>query len=250
MDLADLQIPDGLEDFDPAEFEKELAASNGDLSSSSSTDSSDESSSTDRSFVDDVFHEMTEEELIEARQQRYGRRRSQSIDYGSRGGGDHNFEQTPDQALHSRSIQILKTIPRFQYEALSWVPNLLKVQDTEQELNKEEEEEYDHDILPIEVDRVKYSNIVTYRIGIFGDVGVGKTTLLQALIKKVDPSSTLATNGVDYEEYYKIRDAVCHRFIFCDFSGQTRLYPILSGMEKEVLKNRLHEVYGCCGFGS
>ncbi len=36
---------------------------------------------------------MTEEELIEARQQRYGRRRSQSIDYGSRGGGDHNFEQ-------------------------------------------------------------------------------------------------------------------------------------------------------------
>jgi hypothetical protein len=56
--------------------------------------------------------------------------------------------------------------------------------------------------------------------------------------------------SVDYEEYYKIRDAVCHRFIFCDFSGQTRLYPILSGMEKEVLKNRLHEVYGCCGFGS
>ena len=40
----------GLEDFDPAEFEKELAASNGDLSSSSSTDSSDESSSTDRSL--------------------------------------------------------------------------------------------------------------------------------------------------------------------------------------------------------
>ena len=79
--------------------------------------------------------------------------------------------QTPDQALHSRSIQILKSISRFQYEALSWVPNLLKVQDTEQELNKEEEEEYDHDILAIEVDRVKYSNIVTYRIGIFGDVG-------------------------------------------------------------------------------
>lgn len=81
--------------------------------------------------------------------------------------------QTPDQALYSRSVQILKTIPRFQYEALSWVPNLLKVQDTEQELNKEEEEEYEHDILPIEVDRVKYSNIETYRIGIFGDVGQG-----------------------------------------------------------------------------
>ena len=40
----------GLEDFDPAEFEKELAASNGDLPSSSSTDSSDDSSSTDRSL--------------------------------------------------------------------------------------------------------------------------------------------------------------------------------------------------------
>ena len=81
----------------------------------------------------------------------------------------------------------------------------MKVQDTEQELNKEEEEDYDHDILPIEVDGVKYSNIITYRIGIFGDVGrpflycliigVGKTTLLHALIKKVDPSSTLATDG-------------------------------------------------------
>lgn len=37
------------------------------------------------------------------------------------------------------------------------------------------------------------------------------------------------SSSVDYEEYYKIRDAVCHRFIFCDFSGQTRLYPIISG---------------------
>lgn len=43
--------------------------------------------------MDDIFREMTEEEMIEARQQRYGRRRSQSIDYGSRGGGVHNYEQ-------------------------------------------------------------------------------------------------------------------------------------------------------------
>ena len=39
--------------------------------------------------------------------------------------------------MRSHSIQLLKTIPRFQYEALSWVPDLLKVKDTEQELNSE-----------------------------------------------------------------------------------------------------------------
>ena len=80
---------------------------------------------------------LTEKDIMEARNSRYGRRRSQSIDYGSQGRGKSGFEQTPEQALYSHSCQILKTIPRFQYEAPSWVPNLLKVQDTQEERNAE-----------------------------------------------------------------------------------------------------------------
>lgn len=74
---------------------------------------------------------------MRARNGRYGRRRSQSIDYGSHSRGQNDYEQTPEQALYSRSCQILKTIPRFQYEAPSWVPNLLEVQDTQEERNAE-----------------------------------------------------------------------------------------------------------------
>lgn len=80
---------------------------------------------------------LTEEDIIRARNGRYGRRRSQSIDYGSHSRGQNDYEQTPEQALYSRSCQILKTIPRFQYEAPSWVPNLLEVQDTQEERNAE-----------------------------------------------------------------------------------------------------------------
>jgi hypothetical protein len=80
---------------------------------------------------------MTEEEIMEARNNRYSRRRSQSIDYGSHGSGSRDFEQSPEQALYTHSLQILKTIPRFQYEAPSWVPNLVKVQDTQAEQNAE-----------------------------------------------------------------------------------------------------------------
>ena len=80
---------------------------------------------------------MTEEEIMQARRARYGRRRSQSIDYGSQGSGSREFEQTPEQALYSRSVQILRSIPHFQYEAPSWVPDLEKVQDTQAELNAE-----------------------------------------------------------------------------------------------------------------
>lgn len=80
---------------------------------------------------------LTEKDIMEARSSRYGRRRSQSIDYGSQGRGKSGFEQTPEQALYSHSCQILKTIPRFQYEAPSWVPNLLEVQDTQEERNAE-----------------------------------------------------------------------------------------------------------------
>lgn len=59
------------------------------------------------------------------------------MDYGSQGSVSHGFEISPEQALVSRSQQILRTIPRFQYEAPSWVPNLLEVQDTQAEINAE-----------------------------------------------------------------------------------------------------------------
>ena len=42
---------------------------------------------------DELLHEMTEEDIEEARQQRYGRRRSMSIDYGSKAGGNREYEQ-------------------------------------------------------------------------------------------------------------------------------------------------------------
>ena len=80
---------------------------------------------------------LTEEEIMQARNSRYGRRRSQSIDYGSQGRGSLEYEQTPEQALYSHSVQLLRTIPRFQYEAPSWVPNLEVVQDTQAEMNAE-----------------------------------------------------------------------------------------------------------------
>ena len=80
---------------------------------------------------------LTEDELIAGRNARYGRRRSQSIDYSSQKSDSHEFEQSPEQALVSRSTQILRTIPRFQYEAPSWIPNLVNVQDTSAEINAE-----------------------------------------------------------------------------------------------------------------
>ena len=125
---------------------------------------------------------LTEKDIMEARNSRYGRRRSQSIDYGSQGRGKSGFEQTPEQALYSHSCQILKTIPRFQYEAPSWVPNLLKVQDTQEERNAEvvhlflcyfqEVFEYQYDTIPFEVNGKQYSEYRTFRVAVLGDVGI------------------------------------------------------------------------------
>lgn len=143
-----------MEDFDPEEFERELnqASSSGSSKSSSSSDDlhnleeNGGDSSGEGFFIcldlrnsetENIEIVLTEEDLIRGRNERYGRRRSQSIDYGSRGSGSHEFEQTPEQALISKSEQQLQTIPRFQYEAPSWVPNLLQVQDTQEEINAE-----------------------------------------------------------------------------------------------------------------
>lgn len=43
--------------------------------------------------TDELLHEMSEEDIEEARQQRCGRRRSMSIDYGSKAGGNREYEQ-------------------------------------------------------------------------------------------------------------------------------------------------------------
>lgn len=68
----------------------------------------------------------------------------------------------------------------------------------------------------------------------FFKIGVGKTFLLQSYIKKADSVTTVATNGVDYTEQYVVKDNICNRFIFCDFSGQERLYPILKAYMKSL----------------
>ena len=39
------------------------------------------------------------------------------------------------------------------------------------------------------------------------------------------------TNRVEYTEEDEARDGVCVRVIFCDFSGQERLRPVLKGGE-------------------
>ena len=44
----------------------------------------------------------------------------------------------------------------------------------------------------------------------------------------------IATNGVDFFEKFIVKDLLCHRFIFCDFSGQERLYPILQGYMQSI----------------
>ena len=80
---------------------------------------------------------LTEEEINKLRSSRYVRGRTSSVDYSSQGRGSQGFEQTPEQALYSKSLQLTRTIQRFQYEAPSWVPNLLQVQDTQNELNSE-----------------------------------------------------------------------------------------------------------------
>ena len=143
-----------MEDFDPEEFERELNQGSS-SSTSRNTSSSDDILGLDdnkddnagegylmylnmiNSDSENIEIVLTEEDLIRGRNERYGRRRSQSIDYGSRGSGNHEFEQTPEQALISKSEQLLQAIPRFQYEAPSWVPNLLQVQDTQDEINAE-----------------------------------------------------------------------------------------------------------------
>ena len=90
--------------------------------------------------------------------------------------------------MYTRSLQLLKTIPRLQYEALSWVPDLLKVQDSQQEINAEEWEDLNgHDLLPDEEEiekkerekdkeekdreNEKVQGEMRYRVGILGDVG-------------------------------------------------------------------------------
>lgn len=53
-------------------------------------------------------------------------------------------------------------------------------------------------------------------------------------MKKSDSVKTIATNGVDYSEQYVVKDNICNRFIFCDFSGQERLFPILKAYLKSI----------------
>lgn len=126
--------------------------------------------------------------------------------------------------MYTRSLQLLKTIPRLQYEALSWVPDLLKVQDSQQEINAEEWEDLNgFDLLPDEEEiekkekdkdknkeekdqgKEKVQGEMRYRVGILGDVGttywrlvivgVGKTTLLHLFLKKTELTTVHATNG-------------------------------------------------------
>ncbi|OAO12778.1 RabX4 [Blastocystis sp. ATCC 50177/Nand II] len=228
MDIDELGIPDELELLNLGDLEKELAKNSGRSIETDSSTSSSESSSTDEEEVP----MLTEEEIMQARNSRYGRRRSQSIDYGSQGRGSLEYEQTPEQALYSHSVQLLRTIPRFQYEAPSWVPNLEVVQDTQAEMNAEEMSDYQNDTLPIEIDGRRYTAFTEYRIAILGNVGVGKTSLIRTYFKKPENTMVLATNGVEYTEEDEARDGVCVRVIFCDFSGQERLRPVL----KEYLK--------------
>ena len=128
--------------------------------------------------------------------------------------------------MYTRSLQLLKTIPRLQYEALSWVPDLLKVQDSQQEINAEEWEDLNgFDLLSDEEEiekkerdkdknkdkeekdqeKEKVRGEIRYRVGILGDVGtnywklvivgVGKTTLLHLFLKKTELTTVHATNG-------------------------------------------------------
>lgn len=98
---------------------------------------------------------------------------------------------------------MMKTIPRHQYEAPSWVPNLLQVKDSQQEINDEEREEFARDGLLYEVEGTQGE--MRYRIGLLGDVGrlffglrtvgAGKSTLLSVFLKKAEPTNIHATNG-------------------------------------------------------
>ena len=126
--------------------------------------------------------------------------------------------------MYTRSLQLLKTIPRLQYEALSWVPDLLKVQDSQQEINAEEWEDLNgFNLLPDEEEiekkerdkdknkeekdqgKERVQEEMRYRVGILGDVGttywrlvivgVGKTTLLHLFLKKTELTTVHATNG-------------------------------------------------------
>lgn len=98
-----------MESFDIEAFQKELALANGEVSSSSSESESEdltsESSSEQVYCFSSLFlsfrkedqqqevPELTEEQIIAARQERYGRRRSHSIDYGGRANNAHDYEQ-------------------------------------------------------------------------------------------------------------------------------------------------------------
>ena len=96
------------------------------------------------------------------------------------------------------------------------------MKDTEQELNSEEEEDYEHEVIPVELDGIRYEEFASYRIGIFGDVGVGKSTLLQAFIQKKEPTNILATDGVNYEIYQRGKDGIAiasHSATFPDSFG-------------------------------
>lgn len=74
--------------------------------------------------------------------------------------------------------------------------------------------------------------------------GAGKTSLLQIYLQKSESPSLLATNGfslscafissVDYYEKLLVKDGICYRIIFCDFSGQVRLRPVLSAYLEAV----------------
>ena len=76
-------------------------------------------------------------------------------------------------------------------------------------------------------------------------LGAGKTSLLQIYLQKSESPSLLATNGffllliafissVDYYEKLLVKDGICYRIIFCDFSGQARLRPVLSAYLEAV----------------
>ena len=91
-------------------------------------------------------------------------------------------------------------------------------------------------------------------------IGVGKTTLLHALIKKVDPISTLATNGFCMRFFFSFIVSIMKnitgfemQFVIASFSVifQAKLDCIqfFQVYEDEIVNNRLYDVNGCCSIG-
>lgn len=175
-----------------------------------------------------------QEQPVQTSGPRTGRRRSESIDYGSRGGGSGGAARDPEQELYDKSLAILlSTQGGFSREAEKFVNPLNPVKSPE-EIKAEETYDIRHDESAKQVLDRELRTLRSYKVVVCGDTGVGKTSLIERMVKNDVNKSIVASAGVNYTTTILHHELGDMQLIMCDLSGQERLHDIITVYMKNV----------------